>query len=114
MIAETGLAALWLAASLALLQLVLALVGLKGDKPDLLAAVRPAAVAQGVLTAIAFALLITLFLVLVNIFNNVTNVSPNSEGMTAISSWMLGNNTLHYTTVHCTLYSTIYPVPTCG
>ena len=62
MIAEAGLAALWLAAALALLQLFLAFAGLKGGKPDLLAAVRPAAVAQGVLTAIAFALLITLFL----------------------------------------------------
>ncbi|MEC3911189.1 heme lyase CcmF/NrfE family subunit [Sphingobium sp. CR2-8] len=62
MIAETGLAALWLAAALALLQLVLAFAGLKGGKPDLLDAVRPAAVAQGVLTAIAFAALITLFM----------------------------------------------------
>jgi cytochrome c-type biogenesis protein CcmF len=62
MIAETGLAALWLAAALALLQLVLAFVGLKGGKAELLAGVRPAAVAQGVLTAIAFALLVTLFM----------------------------------------------------
>nr|MBA4770324.1 heme lyase CcmF/NrfE family subunit [Sphingobium sp.] len=62
MIAEAGLAALWLAAALALLQLFLAFAGLKGGKPELLAAVRPAAVAQGVLTAIAFALLITLFM----------------------------------------------------
>ncbi|SEJ87936.1 cytochrome c-type biogenesis protein CcmF [Sphingobium sp. AP50] len=62
MIAETGLAALWLAAALALLQLLLAFAGLKGGKTELLAAVRPAAVAQGLLTAIAFALLITLFL----------------------------------------------------
>jgi len=62
MIAEAGLAALWLAAALALLQLFLAFAGLKGDKPELLAAVRPAAVAQGVLTVIAFALLITLFM----------------------------------------------------
>ncbi|WP_420144695.1 heme lyase CcmF/NrfE family subunit [Sphingobium sp.] len=61
MIAEAGLAALWLAAALALLQLVLALGGLKGGKPELLDAVRPAAVAQGVLTALAFALLITQF-----------------------------------------------------
>jgi len=35
------------------------------------------------------ALLVTLFLVLINIFNNITNVAPNTEGMTAISSWML-------------------------
>ncbi len=62
MIAETGLAALWLAAALALLQLFLTFAGLKGGKAELLAAVRPAAVAQGVLTAIAFALLVTLFL----------------------------------------------------
>ena len=38
------------------------------------------------------ALLVTLFLVLINIFNNVTAITPNTEGMTAISSWMLGNN----------------------
>lgn len=35
------------------------------------------------------ALLVTLFLVLTNIFNTITNVSPNVEGMTAISSWMI-------------------------
>jgi cytochrome c-type biogenesis protein CcmF len=62
MIAEAGLAALWLAAALALLQLFLAFAGLKGGKPDLLAAVRPAAVTQGALTATAFVSLITLFL----------------------------------------------------
>jgi hypothetical protein len=33
---------------------------------------------------------VTLFLVLTNIFNTVTNLSPNTEGMTAIASWMLG------------------------
>ncbi|MCB4859685.1 heme lyase CcmF/NrfE family subunit [Sphingobium sp. PNB] len=62
MIAEAGLAALWLAASLALLQLALAAIGLAGGKSELLGAVRPVAVAQGVLTATAFALLIMLFL----------------------------------------------------
>lgn len=35
------------------------------------------------------ALLVTLFLVLINIFNTITNISPNVEGMTAISSWMI-------------------------
>ena len=35
------------------------------------------------------ALLVTLFLVLINIFNTITNVSPNTEGMTAIASWMI-------------------------
>ena len=62
MIAEFGLAALWLAAALALLQLFLACVGLKGGKAELLDAVRPAAVGQGLLTAAAFAALISLFL----------------------------------------------------
>ena len=35
------------------------------------------------------ALLITLFLVLVNIFNNVTTNTPKAEGLTAIEAWML-------------------------
>ena len=35
------------------------------------------------------AMLITLFLVLINIFNIVTSNSPNVEGMTAIAAWML-------------------------
>ena len=35
------------------------------------------------------ALLITLFLVLVNIFNNVTTNSPKAETLTAIEIWML-------------------------
>ena len=35
------------------------------------------------------AMLITLFLVLINIFNTVTSNSPNVEGMTAIAAWML-------------------------
>ena len=35
------------------------------------------------------ALLVTLFLVLVNIFNTINNISPNVEGMTAISMWMI-------------------------
>ncbi len=62
MIAEAGLAALWLAAALAFLQLGLASFGLAGKKSELLQAVRPVAVAQGVLTAIAFIALITLFM----------------------------------------------------
>ncbi len=62
MIAETGLAALWLAAMLAGLQLILAWVSV--GKGDARAArlMRPVALAQGALTAISFALLITLFL----------------------------------------------------
>lgn len=34
-------------------------------------------------------LLVTLFLVLVNIFNNVTTNTPKAEGLTAIEAWML-------------------------
>ena len=34
-------------------------------------------------------MLITLFLVLINIFNNVTRQSPNVEGLTAISLWTI-------------------------
>ncbi|PZU60148.1 MAG: heme lyase NrfEFG subunit NrfE [Sphingobium sp.] len=61
MIAEAGLAALWLAAALALLQLGLVWFALTGGKEELFPAIRPVAVAQGVLTALSFALLITLF-----------------------------------------------------
>ena len=35
------------------------------------------------------ALLVTRFLVLVNIFNNVTTNTPKAEGLTAIEAWML-------------------------
>ena len=34
-------------------------------------------------------LLVTLFLVLINIFNTITNKSPNVEGMSSISAWMM-------------------------
>ena len=61
MIAEAGLGALWLAAALAALQLLLAAIALRQGRIDLMAAVRPVAVAQGGLTIIAFALLIWLF-----------------------------------------------------
>ena len=59
MIAETGLAALWLAASLSLLQLVLGLVPVmskSGSRP-----IRAVAVLQGVLTLFAFAMLLLVF-----------------------------------------------------
>ncbi|NJC06304.1 cytochrome c-type biogenesis protein CcmF [Sphingomonas kaistensis] len=60
MIAEAGLAALWLAFSLALLQFGLAVVG--NRLGDLKTLVAPVAVAQGLLTLLSFALLIWLFL----------------------------------------------------
>ncbi len=62
MIAELGLAALWMAATLAALQLLLAGFGLRQGRDDLLAGVRPIAVAQALLCALAFFSLIALFL----------------------------------------------------
>jgi len=62
MIAELGLALLWIAAALACLSLVAGILYVRTGKDDLAALVRPASVAQGVLTAAAFALLIALFI----------------------------------------------------
>lgn len=62
MIAEGGLAALWLAAALSLLQLLLGAAALRPGNEGLQPIIRPVAVAQGVLAAIAFLALIWLFL----------------------------------------------------
>ena len=62
MTAEAGLAALWFAGALALLQLVLAGIGLARRDDQVMAAVRPVAVVQGLLAACAMALLIAVFL----------------------------------------------------
>ncbi|MCE7797403.1 heme lyase CcmF/NrfE family subunit [Sphingobium sufflavum] len=62
MIAETGLAALWLAAALAALQLVAAWAGIARAETDLVRLVRPVAVTQGLLTGFAFLMLMLLFL----------------------------------------------------
>jgi cytochrome c-type biogenesis protein CcmF len=62
MIAEAGLAALWLAAAVSLLQMVLGWAAVRPQGADLLRHVRPLAVAQGLLAALSFALLILLFL----------------------------------------------------
>ena len=69
MIAEMGLAALWLAAALAALQLAMAVAGLRASsdasgeaRAAFLAAVRPVAVVQGALAALSFACLILVFL----------------------------------------------------
>ncbi|GGE80058.1 heme lyase CcmF/NrfE family subunit [Sphingomonas prati] len=61
MIAEFGLAALWLAAALSVLQLALSAFGLTGGRDALMAPVRSVAVVQGALTMLAFAALIALF-----------------------------------------------------
>lgn len=63
MIAELGLAALWLAAALAVLQLVGGFLGARDDGNELTALVRPAAVMQGVLCAVSFGALIYAFAV---------------------------------------------------
>ena len=62
MIAEAGLAALWFAAALAALQLLLAVIAIRRDRSDLMAAVRPVAMVQGALAGLSMTLLIILFL----------------------------------------------------
>jgi cytochrome c-type biogenesis protein CcmF len=59
-IAEAGLAALWLGAALCALQLVASALAVRGQA-ELAAIIRPIAVVQAALTALAFALLIWLF-----------------------------------------------------
>ena len=58
MIAEIGHAMLWIAAGLALLQIIAGIASLTGRE---VAPVRPLAAVQGLLTIIAFLLLIWLF-----------------------------------------------------
>ncbi|HEX2763780.1 MAG TPA: heme lyase CcmF/NrfE family subunit [Allosphingosinicella sp.] len=62
MIAEMGLAALWLAAALSLLQLGLGIAALRPAGEPFTAALRPVAVVQALLVGLAFLLLIQLFL----------------------------------------------------
>jgi cytochrome c-type biogenesis protein CcmF len=62
-IAEIGLALLWLAAALSVLQVALGTLGLARDRSALADAIRPVAVAQGVLTLLSFAALIWSFLI---------------------------------------------------
>ena len=62
MTAEAGLAALWLAAALAALQLMMGAIGLRRGRVEVLAATRPIAIVQGALAAFAMAALIALFL----------------------------------------------------
>ena len=61
MTAEAGLAALWLAAALAALQLLLAGLAVRGQGAEVAGAVRPVAVVQGVFAALAMAMLIAVF-----------------------------------------------------
>jgi len=61
MIAEFGLAALWLASSLAVLQLLGGAIALREGEQRLAVLVRPAAAVQGVLAALSFGALLLLF-----------------------------------------------------
>src|SRR5438067_248190 len=60
MIAEAGLAALWLAAALAAFQFLLMILALRSEV-DVVRPMRAVAVAQGVLTLVAFAMLLLVF-----------------------------------------------------
>ena len=62
MIAELGLAALWLAAVLALLQLAGGVLGVRDTNHVLAALARPSAILQGILALASFAILLLLFL----------------------------------------------------
>jgi cytochrome c-type biogenesis protein CcmE len=61
-IAEVGLAALWLAAALSVLQLCVGAIALRPGGEALMASVRPIAIAQALLVALSFLALIQLFL----------------------------------------------------
>ncbi len=63
MIAEIGLAALWLAAALAVLQLLAGFLGVRDENSALVALVRPAAVLQAGLCAVSFGALVYAFAV---------------------------------------------------
>ena len=63
MIAELGLAALWIAAALAVLQLIGGAIAQRDESGELVKLVRPAAIIQGVLAAFSFLMLLYLFAV---------------------------------------------------
>uniref|UniRef100_UPI0025DC9193 heme lyase CcmF/NrfE family subunit n=1 Tax=uncultured Sphingomonas sp. TaxID=158754 RepID=UPI0025DC9193 len=62
MTAEFGLAALWFAATFAVLQIALSAIALRRGRADVAAAMRPVAIVQGVLVALAMAALIACFM----------------------------------------------------
>src|SRR5690349_24157341 len=79
MIAEAGLAALWLAAGLAALQFLLMIAALRGGA-EVARAMRSIAVVQGVLTLVAFAMLLIVFarsdMSVVLVFQNSNSAKP--------------------------------------
>ncbi|MBX3565065.1 MAG: heme lyase CcmF/NrfE family subunit [Sphingomonas sp.] len=76
MIAEAGLAALWLAAAFALIQLALGIGVARGGSEELMLALRRITLVQGLLAMAAFGLLIALF---VNSDMSVLLVATNSH-----------------------------------
>jgi cytochrome c-type biogenesis protein CcmF len=78
MIAEAGLAALWLAAALSLLQLALGAMALGPGGSAIARNIRPIAIAQAALAALAFLALVLLFL---RTDLSVTLVAANSHSM---------------------------------
>ncbi len=78
MTAEAGLAALWIAAGLALLQFGLGALGFSDARAELRRGVRAVAVVQGLFVAIAFGLLVQTFL---NSDMSVALVAANSHSM---------------------------------
>src|SRR5690606_12307260 len=81
MIAEIGLAALWLAAALAGLQLVAGALAVKRDNGSVASLVGPAAVVHGLLCALSFGLLNLLF---VRTDLSVALVASNSDAEKAL------------------------------
>ncbi|WP_324827901.1 heme lyase CcmF/NrfE family subunit [Qipengyuania zhejiangensis] len=62
MIAELGLAALWLAAALAAMQMIAGFLAVRaGPDTELAALIRPAAIVQGALVSVSFVMLVWLF-----------------------------------------------------
>ncbi|MGJ3628636.1 hypothetical protein AB5I41_20115 [Sphingomonas sp. MMS24-JH45] len=61
MTAETGLAALWLAAALAVLQIALAVLAIARGRDEAVGAARAVAVVQGALAGVAMLALIRCF-----------------------------------------------------
>jgi cytochrome c-type biogenesis protein CcmF len=78
MIAEFGLATLWMAAALAVLQLVVGVLSLRPNGEALAGVVRPVAVAQGLLSGLSFLCLVMLFL---NTDLSVKLVADNSHSL---------------------------------
>ncbi len=92
MIAELGLVALWLAAALAGLQLIAGIAGLRGSDTGLALLARPAALAQAILCALSFGVLLYLFAVTDLSVNLVATNSHSDKPMAFKLSGAFGNH----------------------